>query len=149
MLLTSWTDNRWQCDPIFVPHVSGIEPEAVWARALEQIGAHLVGGFEVPVRDDDRTMRELVEGSNLVREERPSIAWMDAAERPSVQSLPEGFVLVDRTQRRGTPHPMRHRNGDGVDERLGQSALYDPKIYLAVETLTGRPPAIRSTGLAR
>ena len=63
---------------------------------------------------------------------------MDAADRPSVQSLAEGFALVDRTQRSDTPHPMRHRNGGGVEERLGQCSLYDPELDLAVETVGGR-----------
>jgi GNAT superfamily N-acetyltransferase len=138
VLLTSWTDDAWQCDPIIVPHLSGLEPEVVWARALEEIGVHAVGGFEVPVRDDDLAFKELAEGSGLVAGERSSIAWMDAADRRSVQSLAEGFALVDRTQRRGTPHPMRHRNGDGVEERLGQCPLYDPELDLAVETVDGR-----------
>ncbi len=137
-LLTSWTDDAWQCDPILVPRVSGLEPEVVWARALEQIGVHAVGEFEVPVRDDDLALKELVEGSGLVAGDPYSIAWMNAADRQSVQSLPEGFALADRTQRRDTPHPMRHRNGDGVEERLGQCPLYDPELDLAVETVDGR-----------
>lgn len=137
VLLTSWTDDAWQCDPIIVPRVSALEPEVVWARAWEQIGVHAVGGLEVPVRDNDRALKELVEASGLVAGERSSIAWMDAADRPTVQSLPEGFALVDRTQRRDTPHPMRHRNGDGVEERLVQCPLYRPELDLAVETVGG------------
>jgi ribosomal protein S18 acetylase RimI-like enzyme len=50
----------------------------------------------------------------------------------------EGFVLVDRTQRRDAPHPMRHRNGDSVAQRLDQCPLYDPALDLAVETADGR-----------
>jgi predicted N-acetyltransferase YhbS len=138
VLLTSWTDDAWQCDPIIAPCASGLEPEVVWARALEEVGVQAVGGFEVPVRDDDLTFKELVEGSGLVAGERDSTAWMNAADRRSVQSLAEGFALVDRTQRRGTPHPMRHRNGDAVEERLGQCPLYDPELDLAVEAVDGR-----------
>ena len=138
VLLTSW-DDGWQCDPIIVPRVSRLEPEAVWARALDEIGVHAVGGgFEVPVRDDDLVFKELAERSGLVAGERDSTAWMNAADRRSVRSLAEGFTLVDRTQRRGTPHPMRHRNGDGVEERLRQCPLYDPALDLAVETADGR-----------
>jgi ribosomal protein S18 acetylase RimI-like enzyme len=47
-------------------------------------------------------------------------------------------VLVDRTQRRDTPHPMRHRNGDSVARRLDQCPLYDSTLDLAVETAGGR-----------
>jgi predicted N-acetyltransferase YhbS len=38
---------------------------------------------------------------------------------------------------RGTPHPMRERNGDGVEARLRQCSLYDPALDLAVETTNG------------
>ncbi len=33
---------------------------------------------------------------------------------------------------------MRHRNGDAVEERLGQCPLYDPELDLAVEVVDGR-----------
>jgi predicted N-acetyltransferase YhbS len=33
---------------------------------------------------------------------------------------------------------MRQRNGDGVEERLGQCSLYDPELDLSVETDGGR-----------
>lgn len=138
VLLTSWTDDSWQCDPIIVPRVSGLEPEVVWARALEEVRVHAVGRLEVPVRDDDLAFKALAEGSGLVAGERSSIAWMNTADRRGVQSLPAGFSLVDRTQRRGTPHPMRHRSGDAVEERLGQCLLYDPELDLAVESVDGR-----------
>lgn len=137
-LLTSWTDDAWQCDPIIVPRVSGLEPEVVWARALEEVRVHAVGRFDVPVRDDDHMFKALADGSDLVAGDRSSIAWMNAADRRSVQSLPTGFSLVDRTQRSGTPHPMRHRNGDAVEGRLGQCQLYDPELDLAVEAVDGR-----------
>lgn len=138
VLLTSWTDDEWQCDPILAPRAAGVEPEAVWARAQEQVSVHVVGRYGVPVSDDDPTFKELAEGSGLVAGERATIAWMDADDRPRVQSLGDGFAIVDRTQRTDTPHPMRHRNGDGVDERLGQCLLYDPELDLAVETVDGR-----------
>lgn len=138
VLLTSWTDDVWQCDPIIVPRVSSLEPKIVWGRALEQIAVHAVGGFEVPVPDADGAFKELAEGSGLVPGERSSSAWMAAADRPGVHCLGDGFALVDRTQRGDTAHPMRHRNGDNVAERLGQCSLYDPELDLAVETGDGR-----------
>lgn len=141
VLLTSWADDVWQCDPIIVPGVTSPSLDQVWAGALVQVGRHAAGSFEVPVRDDDRRLRELVDGAGLVAGERSSIAWMDATERPRVDLPPEGFVLVDRTQRPGTPHPMRHRNGDQVGERLRRCSSYDPALDLAIETLDGRAVA--------
>jgi ribosomal protein S18 acetylase RimI-like enzyme len=141
VLLTSWTDTSWQCDPIVVPGASGVELDVVWRRAVEEGGAHAVDGFDVPVGDGDTALKALVEGSGLVASESDGTAWMDAGDRPDVKSPADGFVLVDRTRRRNMPHPMRHRNGDGVDERLGQCSLYDPELDLAIEAPDGRVAA--------
>jgi predicted N-acetyltransferase YhbS len=141
VLLTSWTDTSWQCDPIVVPGASSVEPDAVWQRALEEAGAHAVGGFDVPVSDDDPIFRELAEGSGLVAGESDGTAWLAADDRPRMNSPAEGFALVDRTQRRGMPHPMRYRNGDEVEERLNQCPLYAAELDLAVETADGQVAA--------
>ena len=58
------------------------------------------------------TQAALAERSGLTASHGDSTAWMDAADRPAVVAPPEGFVLVDRTQRRTAPHPFRHRNGE-------------------------------------
>jgi ribosomal protein S18 acetylase RimI-like enzyme len=138
VLLTSWTDDAWQCDPVVAPGASNLVRGVVWKRAIEHAAKHAATGFEVPVRDDDRTFQELAERSRLTAGHQDSTAWMDAGDRPDVQAPPEGFVLVDRTQRRDAPHPMRHRNGDRVATRLGQCSLYDPALDLAIETADGR-----------
>lgn len=137
VFLSSWTGAAWQCDPIVVPHVSGPDPEVVWQRALDHAAVHAETGLEVPVSDDDPVFTTLAGRSGLVVGERSSVAWMDVSDRPDVRALPDGFVLVDRTQRQGTPHPMRHRNGESVAERLGQCSLYNPALDLAVETADG------------
>ena len=138
VLLTSWTDDAWQCDPVVVPRVSGPEPSVVWRLAIEHAAQHLAKGFEVPVGDDDRTFRELAQRSGFTAGHHDSTAWMDAADRPAVPAPPEGFVIIDRAQRRDAPHPMRHRNGDGVAQRLEECPLYDPALDLAVDTADGR-----------
>jgi ribosomal protein S18 acetylase RimI-like enzyme len=138
VLLTSWADEDWQCDPVFVPHASGPEPDVLWRRAIELASQHAPQGFDVPVRDDDRTFTDLAKRSGLTVGDRDGTAWMDAADRPALSEPAEGFVLVDRSQRRDAPHPMRDRNGEAVAQRLGQCSLYDPALDLAVETADGR-----------
>ena len=98
---------------------------------------HSAKGFEVPVSDDDRTFRELARRSGFTVSFQDSTAWMNAADRPAVHAPAEGFVLIDRAQRRDAPHPMRQRNGDSVAQRLDQCPLYDPALDLAVETADG------------
>jgi GNAT superfamily N-acetyltransferase len=138
VLLTSWTDDAWQCDPVLVPGTSGIESGTVWQRAMEHAAQNALNGYEVPVSDEDPTFTDLALRTGLTPSEQDSTAWMDAADRPAVSAPPEGFVLVDRTQRRDTPHHMEYRNGDNVAQRLNQCPLYDPALDLAVETNDGR-----------
>jgi hypothetical protein len=86
----------------------------------------------VIARDDDAALRELLVGSGLApTDDRSGETWMDAADRPAVSPLPDGFALTDRTAA-DTPHPMRHRNGDAVETRLRETSLYDPGLDLAV-----------------
>lgn len=138
VLLTSWTDDAWQCDPVVVPGASGPEPNMVWTRAIEHAVKHSAKGLEVPVHDDDRIFQELAKRDGLTAGDQDSTAWMDAVDRPAVSAPPEGFVVADRAQRGAAPHPMRHRNGKGVAQRLNQCPLYDPGLDLAVETADGR-----------
>ena len=138
VLLTSWTEDDWQCDPVVVPSALGVEPDAVWSRALEHVAEHSGGAFGVPVSDDDDVFRELARRDRLIAGHQDSTAWMDAADRPAVTALHEGFVLVDRAQRRNDPHPMRHRSGNGMAQRLAECSLYDPSLDLAVENADGR-----------
>jgi predicted N-acetyltransferase YhbS len=138
VLLTSWTDDDWQCDPVVVPRASGIERSVVWERAIEHVAKHSTNGFEVPIRDGDSVFRELARQSGLTAGEHDSTAWMNVDDRPAVLGPSDGFLLTDRTQRRAAPHPMRHRSGENVEQRLSQCPLYDPTLDLAVETADGR-----------
>ena len=132
LVLTDWRD-RWGCDPIVVPG-TGLLP-VVWSYAVEAIAA--LEQVETLVRDDDSELIELVTASGFARSDDTSGAtWLDAADRPPVAPLPDGFRLVDRTSAAG-PHPMRKRNGDAVEDRLRQTSLYDPRLDLAVETERG------------
>jgi GNAT superfamily N-acetyltransferase len=137
VILTESSEDAWQCDPVVVPGASDIEPGVVWTRAMEQVAKYSTS-FEVPVRDDDRVLVELAERSRLTVGDRDSTAWVEAAARPAVISPASGFALLDRTQRQDAPHPMRHRNGEAVAQRLAQCSLYDPALDLAIETTDGR-----------
>lgn len=56
-----------------------------------------------------------------------------------VTPVPDGYRLVDRTQRLDVPHPMRPRNGDAVEKRLNETPLYDATLDLSIETDDGQP----------
>jgi ribosomal protein S18 acetylase RimI-like enzyme len=136
VVLTDW-GRAWGCDPIVVSG-AGVSLALVWARAVEAIDGLGLEAVEVLARDDDFELLDLLASTGFVAgDERSGITWMDAAERPDVAGLPEGFALVDRAERTTRPHPMRRRSGEGVDARLRQCSLYDPALDLAVETAAG------------
>ncbi len=140
VLLTSEPDGHWQCDPVVVPDTPGPDPHVVWERALADVARH-TDAFELTLNDNDATFRGLPESSGLTAGAHDSTAWMEADGRPAVSTPPEGYVLVDRSQRKDAPHPLRSRAGDGVAQRLAQCPLYDPTLDLAVETADGRTAA--------
>lgn len=143
--LTRWGEQAWQCDPVLVPGASGPDLAQVWARARAQIETQIetqVGDrVVVPVRDDDRDLTELVTAAGMDPGERDDTAWLDVHDRPAVQPVRDGFVLVDRGGRSDISHPMVGRSGPEVASRLGRCSLYDPTLDLAVETADGRVAA--------
>lgn len=137
VLLTSSADDFWQCDPVVVPGCPGPEPDVVWDRALAHAAQHASTGCDVPVGDND-VFAQVARRSSLTPGYRDSTGWMNAADRPPLSTPPDGFVLVDRTQRPDAPHHMRPRSGDSVEQRLTQCSLYHPALDLVVETTDGR-----------
>jgi len=137
VLLTDF-GRAWQCDAVVVPGVSSIAPSTVWARAAEAIDALRPEAVEVLARDDDFAFVDVLHRGGFVANSRSGIAWMNADARSEVANLPEGFVLVDRADETIKPHPMRRRNGEGIEARLRRCSLYDPAIDLAVEAADGR-----------
>jgi GNAT superfamily N-acetyltransferase len=136
VVLTDW-DRVWGCDPILVPGAT-VPRVAVWARAVEAIDGLGLEAVEVLARDDDFELLDLLAGTGFVAgEERSGLTWMDVAGRPPAAPLPQGFALVDRARGLTGPHPMRRRNGEGVEARLLMTSLYDPALDLAVETADG------------
>jgi len=106
--------------------IVGIERHPDVARRLHE------GPFELLVHEDDTELTQLALHDDFAFDEELSgTTWMDAALRPSVERS-EGFRLVDRSQRPGTPHPMIKRNGASIEARLNECSLYDPALDLAV-----------------
>lgn len=139
LYLTSTATNIWQIDPLIVPGCSGIEPEKVWARAMEFTAANPDKSIVIPVADDDDHFRQLAIDSGLTATDQDFTGWMQAEHKPELAEIAARFTLVDRTLRDGTPHPMRHRSGDQIAARLKQCSLYDLTLDLAIESPDGQP----------
>jgi ribosomal protein S18 acetylase RimI-like enzyme len=134
-VLTEWA-RGWSCDPIVV-RGSPVPLAAVWAGALEAIDRLALDRIDVLAGAEDAEFLALLTGAGFVAGEGDfGITWLDARERPAVAALPEGFSLVDRA-RSTTAHPLRRRNGDGLEARLQQCSLYDATLDLAIEAPAG------------
>jgi len=135
-VLTDWR-GEWGCDPIVVPGASSPALATVWEGAVAAIDALGLDAVDVLARDDEEVRGLLTAHGFVAGDDRGGITWMNAAERPEVAAVPDGFTLLDRARDKNGPHPMRRRNGEGVEERLRQTSLYDPALDLAVETAGG------------
>jgi GNAT superfamily N-acetyltransferase len=134
VVFTDW-ERAWGCDPLLVP---GFPVDAVWARAVALMDDLRLEAVETLVRDDDAEMLRLIASAGFTPDAGRSCGtWLDAAERPGVAALAEGFRLVDRPRETTGPHPMVKRNGEQVEARLRECSLYDPELDLAVKTGDG------------
>ncbi len=132
-LLTDWGDVV-QGDALVVPGT--VVRNDVWSALLDAAPPAL----DVLARDDDAELLALLAGAGFTAtDERSASTWLDADRRPPVTPVPDGYRLVDRTQRLDVPHPMRPRNGNAVEERLLETSLYDATLDLSIETEDGEP----------
>lgn len=138
--LTAFSDT-WQVDAFAVPGAIGVED--VWSAALDVAAERHVaadgsrGGLETFVFGGDPCRTRLaVESGFGPTEGIEGTSWLDAGECPPVVEV-EGFQVVARDARSGGPHPMCARNGEAVEERLGECPLYDPSLDLSVEDPAG------------
>lgn len=137
VVLTNWGE-RWQCDLICAEDITSSHASVLWSQALEQIRAIDARPLEVVIRADDKALLDVVKRSGFTVEGEPGInSWMNANERPSVTPLPTGFTLVSRSDYSELPHPMIPRSGMDVSARLAECSLYDPKLDLAIYTVSG------------
>ena len=134
-LLTDWGDVV-QADALVVPG-AGLALATVWDALLDAAGAM---PLEVLARDDDAELLALLGAAGFeATDESSACTWLAPEARPPVAAVPDGYLLVDRTQRPGTVHPMAARNGEQVEARLQMTTLYDPTLDLSVETVDGEP----------
>lgn len=109
--------------------------DAAVAERADLLWEHIAGRFtdrpvEMAIRDDDPDRIAGAEraGFSVTADEYRS-SWMDAASRPAVPPLPDGFRIVAYD---GGPHPMVARNGPAVAERLAECSIYRRQLDLSI-----------------
>ncbi len=124
-------------DPMIVvtvmPDASSDDVAHVVDRGLAHVAGLGIEAVELEVDQVDETMRSVlfdrgfeVKGDGLVE------CWLDAAARPAVTDLAEGYRLVSRQQVDSTPHHMNQPGGPDRASRLNQLSLYRSDLDLLI-----------------
>jgi GNAT superfamily N-acetyltransferase len=117
-----------QCDVLVLPGDEVFAGE-VWQAAISQADAE-----EFTVRLDDETGIAVLDaaGYTLTDPAGAVACWLDAADRPPVPGLPDGYRLLSRAEDPDRPHPLIPRNGEQVESRLRECSLYRPELDLVL-----------------
>jgi GNAT superfamily N-acetyltransferase len=118
-----------QCDVLVLPGDEAFARD-VWQAA---IGAGDISA-EFTVRLDDGTGIAALDAAGYTLTDPAGVVacWLDAADRPPVPALPDGYRLLSRAQDPDRPHPLIPRNGEQVESRLRECSLYRPELDLVL-----------------
>lgn len=129
-ILTDWGD-RVAVD-VLTTEAGARLAEEVWDRTLADASA-LGARLETMVDASDTAHVDRITGAGFVDSgARGGSAWIEAVSIPPVAPLADGYALVPRSQAAPELHHFAERNGPGVEDRLGETSLYDPELDLTI-----------------
>ena len=135
VVATDWGDGI-ALDPILVPNASPDRVAYVIERGLAHAGELGFGAVDVVIDRADHAMRETLVRQGFVDEHAEQlevvVAWLEAAARPPVGPLHEGYRSCSRRDALHRPHHLIARNGPEVEARLRQTSLYRHDLDLLV-----------------
>lgn len=103
----------------------------VFKRGLAHVAEHGIDTVELEVDRTDEVMRDVLSGHGLtVKGDGLIECWLDAASRPTITPLPDGYRLFSRSETMQRPHHMTHPRRPDVEQRLRQTSLYRPDLDL-------------------
>ena len=130
-IFTRWSSG-WGFEVLTRPSTADAAAALVELSA-DRLAALEPRGIESIVRDDDENLIGVLTDAGFVKtDETDATTWLDAARRPEPTAPPEGYRLLDRSETADRPHHFITRSGEGVEERLQQTSLYDPTLDLLV-----------------
>lgn len=130
---------------LVVVTMPGASPDWI-AHVVERGLAHVTGaGFtslDIEIERGDELRRELFTGHGFAVVDDALIGcWLDAAARPAVSTLADGYRSCSRLDTAGTQHHLATPRRPAVEERLRQTSLYRPDLDLVVLDAGGEPAA--------
>lgn len=136
-LITSWSPESWQVDPVAVTGTDATVTADLWAKTIHLADSLPADEISLPIRVDDQALINLALGAGFEAGEIDTTKWMPDSSRPDVIQPRSGFTIRNRVENARRPHHMIARNGDGIAESLAQCSLYDPELDLTMETSDG------------
>lgn len=137
VLVTRWSEESWQIDPVVVPGTDSGLALDVWSGALTIANSLTSPTITIPIRDDDHLRISMAVDAGFVADDSDMTKWMDVKAKPGIIEPQPGLLITNRIQKAGSPHHMMRRNSSVIAERLEQCSLYDPAFDLVMETTQG------------
>jgi GNAT superfamily N-acetyltransferase len=135
VVATDWGDGI-ALDPILVPNATPDRVAYVIERGLAHAGELGFGAVDIVIDRADHAMRETLVRRGFVDENAEQlevvVAWLEAAARPAVGPLCEGYRSCSRRDAMHRTHHLIARNGPEVEARLRQTSLYRHDLDLLV-----------------
>jgi hypothetical protein len=131
------THDFWaaiQCDVLLRPQTNPDLARTIWRTAIDRAGSLEAKPVEFPVRRDDIIGITELTAVGLSPQPGQDVlaSWMDAANKPPIPPLADGYRLVSRAQEPDRPYHLIPRNGSEAEPRLRRCSLYRPDLDLAV-----------------
>jgi len=102
-------------------------------RGLSHVAAAGIAAAEIEVDQADSVMRDVLFNHGFtVKEDGFIEAWLNAADRPKVSPLRDGYRLLSRSETTHLPHHMINPRRPNVEQRLLETSIYRPDLDLVV-----------------
>lgn len=139
VIATDWGDGSsgvYEATTLVPLVMPGATPDwiaHVTERGLEHAEACGIHTVDIEVdRTDDATRGVLVGRGFAIKEDGVVVAWLDAAARPEISPLPEGYRLLTRVDTSERPHHFTRQTERHEEARLRETSLYRPELDLVV-----------------
>jgi GNAT superfamily N-acetyltransferase len=140
-VMNEWGDSIL-LDPIVMPDASPDWIAHVVERGLAQATEIGIDNVEFVIDSSDSVMIDVLAVHGFTaREDELVESWLDAAARPAISALDQGYRLADRAATQSHQHHMIGRGGPDIEKRLRQTSLYRPDLDLVVLDGEGTPAA--------
>lgn len=135
--LTDWGRST-ALDILTMPNANAGLVAEVFHTGLQHATKTGHSTIEVMVDDENDVLIGLLTSANFSRlPDAGSSAWMDAADRPQISPLADGFSLLSRHDLREQPHHYIAKNGVDVEQRLNETSMYRADLDLAAVDQSG------------